>query len=663
MATGLQDSKQLWCDSCAKAAQAFFNRLSTASTENTRIWSPIFSVNTALNGPDIDNGCRLCNLLRICIRREFLDPKLMEIKLRLSKTKPYFVWIENAEILSEFQKDRGTAIMDSFCNRKISEPGSDRILNAIVQWARECDEKHAQCRVGKQSGPSMANPKLPTRVLDVGNEDESPYLLVSNGLTGEYVALSHCWGGYSQNMTTKATYKANQQRIDMASLPKTFQDAIKVTRQLGIRYIWIDSLCIIQDDEHDWYREAEKMGLVYEHAYCTIAAAAAADGSIGCFVQEGEGDPMVLLPSHGSALVDTGNVYLARPSANTHFDTGPLFSRAWVVQERLLSPRVLHFAQDQVYWECRKQILSEDGAAVKESQFGKLREWFFTGIQAGPNGPSVTNPIGEPVTSSSEIWFVNFWSEFVQFFSRKNLTVPSDKIPALRGIAQRLAVATNLKFIAGLFFDDAPTALRALMWRRGEQFLVTNGSKVPSWSWASLDGYIVYQCSLDQEDGVVFRAPSTMPLSPIAKIVNLPIDGSRTQSLEIAAPIASAGKGEPHCNGVTRTMGCQVHCFQLIDNCFRVLCNSQSTRLTYQSKVCFDTKDCQPGSFFIVPLFEDKPGHELPHSHRKHVHVYNIAVERQIDDRGLEVYRRIGMALTLRDKDDVFPEVRTIRLV
>jgi Heterokaryon incompatibility protein (HET) len=211
--------------------------------------------------------------------------------------------------------------------RRVCGPGSEGIITTIRRWVRECDETHAKCRSLGPGDSSKFALRLPTRVLDVSSTGGNLSLFVSNGSTGAYAALSHCWGGRQHNITTWATYEAYQRRIELSSLSKTVQEAIRVTQSLGLRYLWVDSLCIIQNDEDDWRNEAMTMSDIYEQAYCTIAAAAAPDGVTGCFAQSVQDDCLVPLP-HSSRTLGCGNTYLARPRKpeGLYFDGGPLVS-------------------------------------------------------------------------------------------------------------------------------------------------------------------------------------------------------------------------------------------------------------------------------------------------------------------------------------------------
>lgn len=197
-------------------------------------------------------------------------------------------------------------------------------MEQIRAWVLKCRQTHADCRLGVGVHEIDDNSELPARVIDVRIEGEDPFLFVTDGECARFVALSHCWGGHGNVMTTRSNYKAQQQGIRFESLPKTFQDAVRVTRELGIAYLWVDSLCIIQDDEQDWIKEAKLMGRIYERAFCTIAAVEAYNDAGGCFTQTGRYEYLVCIP--GKAKQET--ICLAKPWAGRHhyWDRGPLVS-------------------------------------------------------------------------------------------------------------------------------------------------------------------------------------------------------------------------------------------------------------------------------------------------------------------------------------------------
>jgi hypothetical protein len=160
--------------------------------------------------------------------------------------------------------------------RKISPTaGTDECMALANTWVRNCTANHPSC-----PAPSYI---LPTRVIHIGSEHVDPVLHVSGTDQAQYVALSHCWGSSQLLTTTTATLEKRKQGIPMKSLPKTFQEAIITTRRLGLEYIWIDSLCIIQDSAEDWARESANMAAVYSGATVVIAADAAQSSADGCF--------------------------------------------------------------------------------------------------------------------------------------------------------------------------------------------------------------------------------------------------------------------------------------------------------------------------------------------------------------------------------------------
>ncbi len=197
-------------------------------------------------------------------------------------------------------------------------------------------------------------------MIEVGsNTDPILRLVDGNGhRKGKYVALSHCWGILDESRRF-CTYQDNlnefKQHIDFERLPNTFKDAVRITRNLGIRYLWIDSLCIIQNDEDDWEEESRRMEHVFSSAYCTLAASSAKSSDVG-FLQERQPRPCIKIDT-----VDKGSFYVCPAIDNFHVDVqeGVLNERGWVLQERALSRRSIHFTSGQVYFECGQGVHCE----------------------------------------------------------------------------------------------------------------------------------------------------------------------------------------------------------------------------------------------------------------------------------------------------------------
>ncbi|KAH6719668.1 heterokaryon incompatibility protein-domain-containing protein, partial [Leptodontidium sp. MPI-SDFR-AT-0119] len=296
-----------------------------------------------------------------------------------------------------------------------------------------------------------------------------------------YAVLSHRWGKSTEvSSTTKQNIRSRFNSIAYSELCGTFQDAIVVARQLRIRYLWIDSLCIIQDDKDDWRRESAVMGDVYYKSFVTFFAHS--------YAQEPSNDSdMSQTPKNGSkhtgsnddvntkdqSAEDGGRISLyARRSRIFEEDiqNSGLTSRAWIVQERLLSPRIIHFFNSQIYYESHNNgpVRAED--KTMPPTFDKFRECIFNNETRYAATPDV-------------------WFKVVERFCSCHLTQSSDKLLAIGGIAQKFHNGSQVPYWAGLFADRAA---KGLLWtRRGPKLIRVQG-RAPSWSWASADGPIRY---------------------------------------------------------------------------------------------------------------------------------------------------------------------------
>jgi Heterokaryon incompatibility protein (HET) len=140
------------------------------------------------------------------------------------------------------------------------------------------------CVMYSIGGCAVFNAVMPTRVLDVGRlPNQSIVLVETHGQRGRYMTLSHCWGTSHKFITTTANLGDRKRAISLFDLPQTYQDAVSITRQFGVQYLWIDSLCILQDSFLDWERESSRMVAVYGQSYLTISASGSMGDSSGCF--------------------------------------------------------------------------------------------------------------------------------------------------------------------------------------------------------------------------------------------------------------------------------------------------------------------------------------------------------------------------------------------
>ena len=243
------------------------------------------------------------------------------------------------------------------------EQGSLEQLTLLREWIRVCDKKHNKCRRDNEEDILT----MPTRLIKVSEEVGEPVRLVDSASVeaSPYIALSHCWGPLKENekfCTSKHNIKQLKVCIEEDSLPRTFRDALTITRGLGIKYIWIDSLCIIQDDEDDWERESIKMERVFSDAYCTIGASSARSSLEG-FLAYRLPRPCVQLQTRSA-----GTLYVcpAIDDFRSHVELGELNRRGWVLQERALSRRSIYFTSTQVYWECGNGVQCETLARLQK---------------------------------------------------------------------------------------------------------------------------------------------------------------------------------------------------------------------------------------------------------------------------------------------------------
>lgn len=317
-------------------------------------------------------------------------------------------------------------------------------VQVINHWLRNCIENHSICAKHNQK-------TRPTRLLDIGNENDTSIKLVySSDINSDhvqYIALSHCWGSSATPIrrTTKENHEDHLNNIPVAELPPTFKDAITVSRALRVRYLWIDSLCIIQDDEVDWANEAGKMAHVYEGSYFTIAATSSMDSQGGLFLDS-------TIPAH-AILEQNAPFNEVEPLCFVRYPLAtigniwdaPLSKRAWVVQEQILSSRLVHFARDQLWYQCRFGIESEDGT-INVPGFPSFKA--DTLADSGPSDSMATRDLSTPLQS------INTWWSWVTEYSSRSLTFHTDRIAAVAGITSHYAERTGDGPLLGLWEES-----------------------------------------------------------------------------------------------------------------------------------------------------------------------------------------------------------------
>ncbi|KAL2135765.1 hypothetical protein VTI74DRAFT_7135 [Chaetomium olivicolor] len=421
-----------------------------------------------------------------------------------------------------FKSDQQISPRDGLTLSEYQDRTRNRKFDRMKQWMREDWQKWE-----KSTDPFHHGKQFPPRLLDLGvaNEEidgsrlefdpdrpvhlidtrEAQKIRIPSGMVWvPYAVLSHRWGpSTAACRTTKANaLDRYQQGIKVSSLCKTFQDAIVVALEMGMPYLWIDSLCIIQDDDEDWRHQSSYMDDIYMNSLLTIAAHSYSgnDGGSGFLSSAfaSEGAEPVHLGTLLSANRKPTSLY-ARHDRMFEVDifTSPLSRRGWVLQERLLSPRIIHFFPSQLYYETRSFniVRAEDRTpAVRDPD--QLRELIFR--RESQHGATPTD------------WFL-----IVERYSACELTKDSDKLVAISGIAKHFQQRSGVRYLAGLWLDRAA---KGLLWLARGPSLKKCVGRAPSWSWAAVDGPVRY--------------PSLLLKRPFRVLPALLVEATKWNSLE-----------------------------------------------------------------------------------------------------------------------------------
>ena len=310
------------------------------------------------------------------------------------------------------------------------------------------------------------------------------------GKSGRYVCLSHCWGkSRNKCLTTKASLEANEASIAVDQLPSSMQDAIAVTRRFRVRYLWIDSLCIVQDSVEDWSHEAAQMASIYENAFLTIGATST-ESDEEAFLQPLRTPLMLRVRTSEGTLEDIYVQPAGRPEDELP-TRQPLWGRAWCYQERLLSRRMLHFTRRELWWECRGK---------SDCECGRLS--FHHGLW--DEKPMIYGSLAQP----------RLWRRIVENYSDLSLSLEKDKLPALSGLAQKAQESRKDNYVAGLW---SRTLVDDLCWKTHSPRSQPEEWRAPSWSWASINSRVNWNArGLSTEDGVFNRGMYAADIDVIA---------------------------------------------------------------------------------------------------------------------------------------------------
>ncbi|OWY42225.1 HET-like protein [Alternaria alternata] len=424
---------------------------------------------------DKAKDCDLCNLLLDALSRKVVGAPRV---LHLRNDAAHVGLRDGPNLLSLYSEPDPNAPTPKGAQlglTQLFDPSTTEFYALLNEWIQVCNADHKPCQ---RQDDTLT---MPTRLIEVG----SHLRLVDTAEIQpcRYAALSHCWGSlHKQEMF--CTYSSNLSQLktgfELQSLPRTFRDAVTVARGLSIEYLWIDSLCIIQDDEDDWQSEAGKMEQVFSAAYCTIGASSA-QSSLQGFLADRTPRSVVKVPSDTS-----GAVYACVDIDDFRSDVelSPLNSRGWVLQERALSRRTIFFTSTQVYWECGAGIHCETLSRFRNSKVALLGDANF------PTSAVAHYKDGRQLLIQ----------DLYERYSSLAFTMPADRSVAILGLQMRLSRAFTTPAAHGLF--EAYFA-RGLLWKRSDREPMRRihqppGRRVPSWSSLSKEGKIQYMDATDE---------------------------------------------------------------------------------------------------------------------------------------------------------------------
>jgi hypothetical protein len=367
--------------------------------------------------------------------------------------------------------DNASALVPAF-DRLVDTPHT---IESVKSWLQSCI-----CN-------ATSKDFQPTRLVDIGTDgcSQSIKIVETDALDASaYICLSYCWGGALpiicnvQNREVSGVWE-----ISLQALGQTFLDAIKITRQLDFRYLWIDSLCILQDNPFDREMEISRMAQIYQNAALTICASTAEHPSVGFMEPRPDfsENQLQLRMSNGQ----WGTIYLDRIFWSLPPVKEPLGTRAWALQERILSPRLLEYGWRTARWtcECTKQYSGFTMIPIHDC--GETAGY----TPAQFNLYDSLNPLGIRSIAKSRSELFECWARIVWRYSSLELTYPGDKLAAISGVAIVLQEITGVKYLAGLWdYERLPSLLQ---WRvRHPPMNLSSrpiSGRAPSWSWAAVD--------------------------------------------------------------------------------------------------------------------------------------------------------------------------------
>ncbi|KAF2799205.1 HET-domain-containing protein, partial [Melanomma pulvis-pyrius CBS 109.77] len=387
--------------------------------------------------------------------------------------------------------------------------GSNESLNLARKWLRNCTIHHGVCCA------SQDEIFRPSRLLYLENDSVCIHTTRDMPKRVSYLTLSHCWGKLHIIRLLKSNEQSFQQNLPWAYLPKTFQDAIRITRHLGFSYLWIDSLTIIQDSSEDWNHEAKLMGKIYKNAACNIAASDAPDSRHGCLYPR---NPRTLQPEVVRLKTDDEKYLINETDI---YDNHILYTRAWVLQEALLARRTLDCGRGQLFWRCGEMRASEvfPGGVPTNVYHEDHPASKFKAISAEQDQIMLNRYTDAPFA---------FWASIVEQYTEMGITKDTDRIIALAGITDVFRPFFG-EHCFGMWRIFMPLEL---LWGAGRTKQPST-TRAPSWSWLSIEGPVFYSnCEFKYgRDGLV------------TQFIDAEMTGEHGMQLRLSTPLLRAKWG------------------------------------------------------------------------------------------------------------------------
>ena len=457
------------CSSCRGFLSTFRH------TDSVRTWS---SYNT------LERAASQCEICKLCVRRvaSYYKPETLGDS---SKDREIRVECKKGRLTLECEIPPRQHLPMSARDLRIATIGSlppaKDILEQANNWLRRCTTRHGECRI---EPAEMHIGMLPKRLIDLMHHDSVVIIdcrdwIANNALSldelGQYCTLSYKWGETPHDCVLKESFDMLLE-MPLESMPQVFKDAFTVARGIGIRFIWIDALCIVQStagNDKDWLEEGYRMGTIYANSICTIAATCSLHANHG-FLALAESGFLGAGYRTDAAPADPNQA-----NSSEYFSIvseAPLNERGWVMQERALSRRVIHFTEQGLFWECCVQKASDrHGDFDGGNDLGACRHKESLLSVSRARQTRHLCPVE--------------WFHFIKQYSWAKFTYPQDRLIALSSVARAVQPIIRSEYLVGLWRNDL---IRGLEWHCFHPETGLRIANVPTWSWASVTGGIEF---------------------------------------------------------------------------------------------------------------------------------------------------------------------------